>query len=90
LFQDGHALVTADLNRDGRDEIVAGYRGRGGGLVYYAAEDDQGSRWKRYDINIGGITAASCAVADLNGDGKLDIVCIGSATANLVWYENPN
>ncbi|SPE63301.1 FG-GAP repeat protein [Verrucomicrobia bacterium] len=89
-FQDGHALVTADLNRDGRDEIVAGYRGRGGGLVYYAAEDDQGSRWKRYDINIGGITAASCAVADLNGDGKLDIVCIGSATANLVWYENPN
>lgn len=87
-FQDGHALATADLKGDGRDEIIAGYRGRGGGLVYYAAEDDQGLRWKRYDIKIGGVAAASCAVVDLNGDGKLDIVCIGSATANLVWFEN--
>jgi hypothetical protein len=26
--------------------------------------------------------------ADLNGDGRPDIACIGSATANLKWYEN--
>jgi hypothetical protein len=25
---------------------------------------------------------------DLNGDGRPDIACIGSATANLKWYEN--
>jgi hypothetical protein len=87
-FQDGHALATAELNRNGRDEIIAGFRGRGGGLVCYIAADDVGLQWKRYDIDIGGITAASCAVVDLNGDGKLDIACIGSATANLVWYEN--
>jgi hypothetical protein len=87
-FQDGHALATADLNRDGRDEIIAGYRGKGGGLVFYAAEDEQGNRWKRSELDIGGIAAASCAVVDLNGDGKLDVVCIGSATANLNWYEN--
>jgi hypothetical protein len=87
-FADGHALATADLNRDGRDEIIAGYRGKGGGLVFYAAEDDRGLRWKRFDLDVGGITAASCAIADLNSDGRLDIVCIGSATANLKWYEN--
>lgn len=88
LFNDGHALATADLNGDGRDEVVAGYRGRGGGLVYYAAEDDSGLRWKRHDIDIGGVAAASCAIVDLNADGKPDIVAIGSSTANLVWYEN--
>jgi hypothetical protein len=87
-FADGHVLATADLNRDGRDEIIAGYREHGGGLVYYAAEDDSAQRWKRYDIDIGGIAAASCAIVDLNGDGKPDIVSIGSSTANLVWYEN--
>jgi hypothetical protein len=32
--------------------------------------------------------AAACAVADLNADGRPDIVCIGSATTNLKWYEN--
>jgi hypothetical protein len=87
-LQDGHALVTADLDHDGRDEIVCGFRGKGGGLVFYAAEDEQGTHWKRNDIDIGGITTASCAVVDLNGDGKLDIVAIGSGTANLKWYEN--
>jgi len=89
-FSDGHALATADLNRDGRDEIIAGYRGKGGGLVLYTAEDDRGLSWKRSDIDAGGIAAASCAIGDLNGDGKLDVVCIGSATANLKWYENRN
>jgi hypothetical protein len=34
------------------------------------------------------ISAAACAIADLNGDGRPDIACIGSATANLKWYEN--
>ncbi|HEV2394041.1 MAG TPA: VCBS repeat-containing protein [Verrucomicrobiae bacterium] len=87
-FKDGHALATADLDHDGRDEIVAGYRGRGGGMVYYKAEDAPGFRWNRHDLDIGHITAASCAVVDLNGDGKPDIVSIGSATANLVWFEN--
>ena len=33
-------------------------------------------------------TAASCAAADLNADGKIDLACIGSATTNLKWYEN--
>jgi hypothetical protein len=33
---------------------------------------------------------AGCAAADFNADKKMDIVCIGSAsaTANLKWYEN--
>ena len=39
-------------------------------------------------LDNGGMAAAACAVADLNGDGRPDIVCIGSATANLKWYEN--
>jgi hypothetical protein len=86
-LNDGHVLLTADLNQDGSDEIIAGYRGQGRSVYIYSPEDG-GSHWLKRKLDDGGIAAAGCAVADLNGDGKLDVVCIGSATANLKWYEN--
>lgn len=82
---DGHTIWTADLNGDGNDEIIAGFRGgKHGVLVYYA----DGARWTKQVLDNGGLAAAACAVADLNGDGRPDVTCIGSATANLKWYEN--
>lgn len=85
---DGHTILTADLNRDGRDEVIAGFRGGRRGVFLFYAQDARGSRWSRRILDDGGIAAAGCAVADLNGDGRPDIACIGSATANLKWYEN--
>lgn len=82
---DGHTVLTADLNADGRDEVIAGYRGKGRSVYIYSPN---GSKWTRDTLDDGGIAAAACAVADLNGDGRPDIACIGSATANLKWYEN--
>jgi hypothetical protein len=87
-LNDGHVLVTADLNNDGQDEIIAGYRGQGRSVYVYVAEDQKGFRWSRQVLDDGGIAAAGCAAADLNGDRRPDIACIGSATANLKWYEN--
>lgn len=85
---DGHTVVTADLNKDGRDEIVAGFRGEGRSVYVYYSQDSEAGRWERTTLDDGGIACAACAAADLNGDGKVDIACIGSATANLKWYEN--
>ena len=34
------------------------------------------------------MAGAGCAAADLNADTRMDIVCIGTATANVKWYEN--
>ncbi|HVP49531.1 MAG TPA: FG-GAP-like repeat-containing protein [Bryobacteraceae bacterium] len=85
---DGHTIWTADLNGDGNDEIVAGFRGGSHGVVIYHADDPRGDRWSKRVLDDGGMAAAACAVADLNGDGRVDIACIGSATANLKWYEN--
>ena len=87
-LNDGHVLLTADLNRDGRDEIIAGYRGQGRSVYIYSADDLRGIRWSRQVLDDGGIGAAGCAVADLNGDGRPDVACIGTATTNLKWYEN--
>jgi hypothetical protein len=85
---DGHTILTADFDGDGLDEIVAGYRGQGRSVYLYRAESAAGDRWSRQTLDEGDMAAAACAAADLNGDGRQDIACIGSATANLKWYEN--
>jgi hypothetical protein len=87
-LNDGHVLLVADLNQDGRDEIIAGYRGQGRSVYIYYADDSKGSHWSRQVLDGGGMAAAGGAVADLNGDGRPDLICIGTATANLKWYES--
>ena len=86
-FKNGHALVCADLDGDGNDEIIAGYRGPGTSLFIYHAKDESGAAWDRETLDTE--MAASClALADVNGDGRPDIVAVGSSTSNVKWYEN--
>lgn len=84
---DGHTLHTVDLDGDGRDEILAGYRGPSRSVAYYQA-DSSGRQWQRHNVDRGNIAAAGCAIADFDGDRRLDIACIGSATTNLKLYRN--
>jgi len=84
---DGHTLIALDTDNDGRDELVAGQRGGERSLILYAASKD-GNTWSRRVVDQGGMAGAGCAAGDLNADKRPDIVCIGTATANLKWYEN--
>ena len=84
---DAHTLVTADLDGDGTDEIVAGQRGGSRSVWIYAA-NSAGTEWTRTTLDEGGMAGAGCTAVDLNGDSRIDIACIGTATANLKWYEN--
>jgi hypothetical protein len=84
---DGHTIVALDIDNDGRDEFVVGQRGGARSLMLYTASKD-GSTWSKRAIDEGGMAGAGCAAADLNGDKKVDVVCIGTATANVKWYEN--
>ena len=84
---DGHTLVAGDFDGDGRDELVAGERGGKRSVYVYRLSDPRANTWERSVLD-DGMAGAGCAVADLNADKRPDIVCIGSATANLKWYEN--
>lgn len=86
-FHDGHALAVADLDRDGNDEIVAGFRGRGTSLYVYYAMDSSGLNWDRQMLDTE-MAASGVALADMNGDDHLDVVAIGASTGNVTWYEN--
>lgn len=86
-FANGHGLLVADLNNDGSDEIIAGSRSMPYQLVIYQSSGNS-TQWRRIDLDLGGVAISGLAIEDLNGDGYMDIVGIGSATGNVVYYRN--
>lgn len=81
-LKEGHALWVADLDGDGDDEILAGYRGGDAGVNLYYRE---GETWTRTVVDRE-IAAQDLRGGDLDGDGRPDVVAIGGKTHNLVWY----
>ena len=84
---DGHTLLTGDFDGYGRDAVVAGER-QGRRSVYVYRANAAGDTWVRQALDDGDMAGSGCAVADVNGDRRLDVVCVGDSTANLKWYEN--
>lgn len=84
---DGHTIVAGDFDGDGQDELVVGER-QGKRSVYLYRMGTHDGRWSRQSLDDGGMAGAGCAVADLSADTRPDVVCIGTATANVKWYEN--
>ena len=90
----GHALWTADFDRDGADEIVVGHSDespgeiKGPGVYVYVADDNSGTSWTKHVIDDGGIATEDLIVADVTGDGRSDIVAGGRASHNVVLYVN--
>ncbi len=86
--KDAHAIVTADLDGDGFDEIVVGERSGDQNIYLYQLDDKSHSRWSKHILDDTEIAAAGYAISGLNANGKPDVVCIGSNTENLKWYDN--
>ncbi len=84
---EGHALAAEDLDGDGAGEIVAGWRGSGGGLVVFDARDPSGTKWTRTAIDPA-IAVEGLVIADMDGDGRKDLVANAGRSNALAWYEN--
>ena len=89
----GHAVWCSDLDGDGDDELVIGVRdplaGKAqSGVRVYKATDAAGEKWDKSELDPGGVAVEDLAVADLNGDGKPDIVAVGRKTGNVRIYWN--
>ncbi|MCC6292192.1 MAG: VCBS repeat-containing protein [Bryobacterales bacterium] len=85
----GHALGWGDFDGDGSDELAAGWRNNGRekdyGIVYYKRTPE--GKWARHAVD-DGVAVEDLDVADLNGDGKPEIIAGGRATANIRIYWN--
>jgi Aldos-2-ulose dehydratase, beta-propeller domain/FG-GAP-like repeat len=84
----GHTLVTGDVDGRGRDVIIVGDQGTKRSIYLYSARDDGGAEWDKEVLDDGTMAGTGCAIGDFNGDKRLDVACIGTATQNLKWYEN--
>jgi len=91
-LQQGHALACADLLGLGRDQVVAGWREANAagevGIKLFIPDDRQWSAWQSVWIDRNGMACEDLKVADLNGDGKADIIAAGRSTNNLKIYWN--
>ena len=90
--KEGHALAAADFLGTGADQVIAGWRvpNKDGktGIKIYSLKNNTGTDWESQWIDENGIACEDIQVADLNGDGKPDIVASGRSTHNLKIYWN--
>ncbi|HKQ75207.1 MAG TPA: VCBS repeat-containing protein [Blastocatellia bacterium] len=89
----GHAVWTADLTGAGIDSLVVGFRGPPEGkvedaVVYLLHPDNSGAKWEKRVLDAKGLGSEDVICADLNGDGKVDIIGVGRSTKNLKIYWN--
>lgn len=92
---EGHALQCADFLGQGSDQFAVGWRGKLGAPagsssigVKLFIPDKEGKNWTQQMIDDKGMACEDLAVADLNNDGKPDLIAAGRATKNVKIYWN--
>ncbi|MFC1757816.1 FG-GAP repeat domain-containing protein [Planctomycetota bacterium] len=88
----GHAIATGDLLHTGKAQVVAGWRNRNSdgkvGIRLYSPSAD--GNWTTHTIDDNVTATEDLKLADLDGDGKSEIIAAGRATKNVVVYWNEN
>jgi len=97
-LQWGHAVWCADLDGDGDDELIIGQRDpnkrgtagpRGPGVfVFDPKEGSTPLAFERHTVDDGGMGCEDAVAADLDGDGRPDIIAGGRSTHNVKIYWN--
>lgn len=91
-LRQGHALAVGPLSNTKTVQVVVGWRepdteGKVG-IKLYEPRDSQYRQWSSQWIDENGMACEDLQVADLDGDGKVDIIAAGRATQNLKIYWN--
>ena len=77
-LKDGHALACADFLGLGYDQIVVGWRAMNEpgvpGIKLFTPMDPDGKKWRESIVSKGEVAVEDIKVADMDGDGKVDIV----------------
>lgn len=89
----GHAVCSVNLDDDADEELVIGVRDHKdetwrSGVRIYDPKNAAGTEWTRQLVDPAGVGVEDLAAADLDGDGRPEIVAVGRATKNVRIYWN--
>jgi hypothetical protein len=91
-LKDGHAVACGDFLGVGYDQVVVGWRAMTipgePGIKMFTPTNPEGTEWRTTAISGSEIAVEDIKVADLNDDGKIDIVAAARQTKNLVVFFN--
>lgn len=92
----GHAVWCADLDGDPDEELIIGQRDPNkegepagpGVIVFDPVAGSDPIAFERHDLDPGGVAVEDALAADLDGDGRPEIIAGGRATHNVRVYWN--
>ncbi len=88
-FPQGFEAVAGDLDGDGDQDVVATRWSAQGGIAWFENTGDPKTGWKQHSIKQNWSNAVTVILADLDKDGRLDIVACAERGANeLRWWRN--
>ena len=77
-------IIAADLDKDGAADVILG---SGNKITWYKNTDRLGTFRQQQTITTSA-NSATMRVADMDGDGNLDILLAAPAENNVNWYRN--
>jgi hypothetical protein len=88
-FDDAFEAVAADLDGDGDIDVAATSWRNPGCIAWFENNGDPKTAWKRHTLKTNWRSANQVIIADLNGDGRPDIVaCAEHGSYELRWWRN--
>jgi len=88
-FDDAFEAVAADLDADGDVDVVATSWRNPGRVAWFENHGDPTAKWTRHLLKNNWRSANQVIVADMNGDGRPDIVaCAEHGSYELRWWRN--